>query len=320
MQRARVFALSGKKIFIAGHRGMVGSAVCRRLAREECEIITADRQKIDLRRQEAVEAFFEKNEIDAVVMCAAKVGGILANDTAPATFLYDNLLLQTNIIHSAHLANVERFVFLGSTCVYPKLAPQPISEDALLSGPLEPTNQWYAIAKIAGIKMCDAYRRQYERSYVSVMPTNLYGPNDNFDLATSHVLPALMRKIDEAKRKGAPHVEIWGDGSPLREFMHVDDLADALTYVLQYYDEEGPINAGTGEEVSIRSLAEMISDVVGYSGAFVFDETKPNGTPRKVSDVTKLRGLGWRSSMSLSDGLRAVYKWYLENETHHDFA
>ncbi len=308
-----LFNPEGKRIFVAGHKGMVGAAVMRRLGDENCTLITADRRQADLCRQQDVEAFMSEANPDAVIICAAKVGGILANDTRPAEFLYENLMIEANLIDAAHRAGVDRVLFLGSTCIYPKFAEQPIAETSLLTGPLEPTNEWYAIAKIAGVKLCDAYRRQYGRSYVSAMPTNLYGPHDNFDLETSHVLPALMRKIHEAKQEGRNEVVIWGDGSPLREFMHVDDLADALIHVFKHYDEEGPINAGTGVEISIKELAMLIASTVGYDGGFVFDTDKPNGTPRKMSDVSKLSALGWQSSISLQDGVKNAYQWFLEN-------
>lgn len=297
------YDLGGKRVFVAGHRGMVGSAVVRRLAAEDCEVILAGRDVLDLTDQRAVEDWFTAEKPDAVVLAAAKVGGIHANATQPAEFLRDNLALQTNVIHAAHLADVNRLLFLGSSCIYPKFAPQPIPEDALLTGPLEPTNEWYAIAKIAGIKMCQAYRAQYGRDYISAQPTNLYGPGDNYDLKTSHVLPALLRKFHEAKVAGAPSVELWGSGTPLREFLHVDDLADALVFLLKTYSGEVPVNVGSGVEVTIRELAETIARVVGYEAALTFDSSKPDGTPRKLMDSAFLHGLGWNRARPLEDGI-----------------
>lgn len=262
--RSMPFDLAGKRIFVAGHRGMVGSAVVRRLQTEDCEILTAGREVLDLRDQAATKAFFDRNRPEVVVLAAAKVGGILANDTYPADFLYDNLVIETNVIGAAFQAGVRKLLFLGSSCIYPKFAPQPIPEDALLTGALEPTNEWYALAKIAGIKLCDAYRKQYGADFISAMPSNLYGPGDNFDLRTSHVLPALMRKAHEAKLAGARSLEVWGTGTPRREFLYVDDLADALVFLLKHYSEPGHINVGTGEDVTIRELAELICRTVGF--------------------------------------------------------
>ncbi len=273
-----------RRIWVAGHRGMVGSAILRRLAKEDVEILTVDRRDMDLREQQAVRQWVARTRPDAIVLAAAKVGGILANDTYPADFLFDNLSIETNVIQAAHLANVERLVFLGSSCIYPKFAPQPIKEEALLTGPLEPTNEWYAIAKIAGIKLCQAYRRQYGRRYISVMPCNLYGPNDNFDLATSHVLPALIRKFHAAKSKGETEVTVWGTGTPLREFLYVDDLADSVVFLMDRYDGDDPINCGAGSDVSIGELAKIIGRAAGFEGTLVFDPTKPDGTPRKLMD------------------------------------
>lgn len=309
-----VFDLTGKKIWVAGHRGMVGSAVVRRLGAEPCAVLTADRSRVDLRRQAEVEAWLDAEKPDAIVLAAAKVGGILANATYPAEFIYENLMIEANIIHGAYRAGVKRLLFLGSSCIYPRLAPQPIPEDALLTGPLEPTNEWYAIAKIAGIKLCQAYRAQYGCDFVSAMPTNLYGPGDNFDLKASHVLPALMVKIHKARQEGLPSVEIWGSGKPQREFLHVDDLADACVHLLRVYDEDVAINVGTGTDVTIRELAERIAEAVGYTGGFHFDATKPDGTPRKLLDVSHLRRLGWEARYNLRDGIAHTYRWFLENQ------
>ncbi len=306
------YDLTGKRIWVAGHRGMVGSAVVRRLAAEDCEVITAGRDVVDLTDQAAVDAWMAATRPDAIVMAAAKVGGILANDSYPVDFLQENIILQSNIFRAAHANDVQRLLFLGSSCIYPKRAPQPISEDSLLTGPLEPTNEWYAIAKIAGIKAVQAYRRQYGRDWISAMPTNLYGPGDNYDLQTSHVLPALLRKFHEAKVAGAAEVVIWGSGTPLREFMHCDDLADALVFLLKTYSDEGHINVGSGEEVAIRELAEAIAKVVGYEANLVFDSTKPDGTPRKLMDSARLRRMGWRPRLDLQQGLRSTYAALVE--------
>lgn len=309
---APLFDLAGRRVWVAGHRGMVGSAVVRRLAGERCTVLTADRAAVDLRRQAEVEAWVRDNRPDVVIVAAARVGGIQANDTQPAEFLYDNLMIEANLIHAAWQASVEKLLFLGTTCIYPKLAPQPIAEDALLTGPLEPTNQWYAVAKIAGIKLCQAYRRQYGRDFISAMPTNLYGINDNLDPLGSHVLPALMRKIHEAKMRGAATVEIWGTGTPRREFLHVDDLADALVFLLRHYSGEEHVNVGSGTEVTILELATLIAEAVGWDGRFVFDRTKPDGTPRKMVDVGKLTQLGWRAKTPLRDGIAGTYRWFLD--------
>jgi GDP-L-fucose synthase len=302
------------RIFVAGHRGMVGSALMRRLARENVEIITAGRAEVDLRDAGAVRNFLEKQKPDAIVLAAAKVGGILANDTYPAEFLRDNLVIEANVVHEAHRAGINRLVFLGSSCIYPKFAPQPISEDALLTGPLEPTNEWYAIAKIAGIKLCQAYRRQYGRHYISVMPCNLYGPFDNFDLATSHVMPALMRKFHEAKLAGRDEVVVWGTGTPLREFLHVDDLADGTIFLLNTYDGAEPVNCGAGFDLPIRELAEKIGGIVGFEGRLVFDTSKPDGTPRKLIDSSRINGLGWKPRIGLDEGISSTYQWFLETQ------
>ena len=301
------------RIWVAGHKGMVGSAIVRQLQHSEWDVLTIDRAGLDLRDQRAVESWLKQKAPDAVIMAAAKVGGILANNSFPADFLYDNLALQTNVIHGAHLAGVNRLVFLGSSCIYPKLAPQPIAESALLTGPLEATNEWYAIAKIAGIKMCQAYRTQHGRRYISVMPCNLYGPNDNFDLQSSHVLPALIRKFHEAKTSGAAEVVVWGTGTPLREFLHVDDLAKGVVFCLQHYDEFEHINCGSGSEISIRELAETIARVVGYRGKMLFDTGKPDGTPRKLMDSGRIAALGWKPGIELGDGISVTYDWFLAN-------
>ena len=299
---------------------MVGSAITRHLTKRGVEVLQADRSLVDLRNQMAVEDWLTQNRPEAIVFAAAKVGGIYANDAFPADFIYDNLAIAANVIHSAHLAGVDRLLFLGSSCVYPKFAPQPIKEDALLTGPLELTNEWYAVAKIAGIKLCQAYRKQYGRHYISLMPCNLYGPGDNFDRMTSHVLPAFIRKFHEAKVNARKEVVVWGTGTPLREFLHVDDLARAAVFCLDNYDEYEHINCGAGSEVSIKRLAEIVARVIGYTGNIVFDTTKPDGTPRKLMDSSRIAALGWAPEISLEDGIAATYRWYLENitefETH----
>lgn len=297
------YDLEGKRVWVAGHRGMVGSAVVRRLGSERCDVITAGREVVDLTDADAVRTFFEHEKPDAVILAAARVGGIHANNVYPAEFLRDNLVIETNVIYAAYLAGTEKLLFLGSSCIYPKFAEQPISEEALLSGPLEPTNEWYAIAKIAGIKLCQAYRRQYGADFISAQPTNLYGPGDNYDLETSHVLPALIRKFHEAKQSGAKSVTLWGTGTPLREFMHVDDLADGLVFLLKHYSDEIAINIGSGAEVSIRELAETIADIIGYDASLEFDTSKPDGTMRKVMDSSKLNSLGWNKARSLKQGI-----------------
>jgi GDP-L-fucose synthase len=306
------YELRGKRVWVAGHNGMVGAALVRRLATEGCTVLTASRTDADLTRQAEVEMWMSREKPDAVIVAAAKVGGILANDTYPADFLSQNLLIESNIIDTAHRIGVEKLLFLGSSCIYPRLAPQPITEEALLTGPLEPTNEWYAIAKIAGIKLCQAYRRQHGADFISAMPTNLYGPGDNFDLKSSHVLPALIRKADEAKRTDASEMVIWGSGTALREFMHVDDCADALVHMLKHYSGEGHLNVGTGEEVSIRELAGIVAEAVGFDGEIVLDRTKPDGTPRKLMDSGKLRALGWVPRIGLRNGIAATYRWYLD--------
>jgi GDP-L-fucose synthase len=302
-----------ERIWVAGHRGMVGSAITRLLEAQGRKVLKVDRSILDLRRQPEVEFWLRANQPTAIIFAAAKVGGILANSTYPADFIYDNLTIQTNVIHGAHKAGVDRLVFLGSSCIYPKFAPQPIVESSLMTGPLEPTNEWYAIAKIAGIMTCQAYRRQHGRRYVSVMPCNLYGPNDNFDLQTSHVLPALIRKFHEAKLSGSREVVVWGTGTPLREFLHVDDLAKGVVFCLDHYDEYEHINCGAGFDVTIRQIAETIAHVVGFEGKLVFDSSKPDGTPRKIMDSSRIRALGWKPEISLEDGLASSYQWFIEH-------
>lgn len=302
------------KIFVAGHRGLVGSAIVRNLKqRGFTNIIGRTREELDLLDQSKVNAFFERERPEYVVLAAAKVGGIYANNTYPAEFIYENLVPQANVIHASYKSGVKKLLFLGSSCIYPRLAPQPMKEEYLLDGKLEPTNEPYAVAKIAGIKMCQAYNRQYGTKFISVMPTNLYGPNDNFDLMNAHVLPALIRKFVEAKRDGKPFVEIWGSGSPRREFLHVDDCADACVHLLQVYEESEIVNIGVGEDVSIKELAELVKAAVGYEGDLRFDASKPDGTPRKLLDVSRLHSLGWRSKVSLRDGLAMTVQWYREN-------
>jgi GDP-L-fucose synthase len=296
------------KIYIAGHRGMVGSAITRKLKKEGfTNFVTRTSAELDLKDQAAVQAFFEKERPDYVFLAAAKVGGILANNIYRGEFLYDNLMIQSNTIDAAYRSGVKKLMFLGSSCIYPKLAPQPLKEDYLLTGLLEPTNEPYAIAKIAGIKLCDAYRAQYGCNFISVMPTNLYGPNDNYDLNSSHVLPALIRKFHEAKMAGEPTVILWGSGKPRREFLHADDLADACYFLMQRYNEPGLVNIGTGEDLEIKELALLIKDIAGYTGEIKHDLDKPDGTPRKLMDVSKLHDLGWKASISLGEGLRQVY-------------
>lgn len=296
------------KIYVAGHRGMVGSAILRRLsAAGYSNLITRTSAELDLRDQAAVAAFFTTEQPEYVFLAAAKVGGILANNTYRADFLYDNLMIQNNVIHHAYKTGVKKLLFLGSSCIYPKMAPQPLREEYLLTGLLEPTNEPYAIAKIAGIKMCDAYRSQYGCNFISVMPTNLYGPNDNYDLQNSHVLPAMLRKFHEAKLNGSDSVTLWGSGSPLREFLHADDMADACYYLMQHFNEAGFVNIGVGHDISIKDLAEMIRKIVGYEGFVVWDADKPDGTPRKLMDVRKLHALGWKAGIELEEGIRNVY-------------
>lgn len=300
------------KIYIAGHRGLVGGALLRRLQDDDyTNIVTRTSHELDLRNQQAVHEFFKSEQPEYVFLAAAKVGGILANSTYPAQFLYDNLMIAANIINSSHDFGVRKLLNLGSSCIYPRLAPQPLKEEYLLTGPLEETNRAYAVAKIAAIELCDHYRTQYSSDFISAMPTNLYGPGDNFDLQGSHVLPALIRKMADAKDQGAPTVEIWGSGLPLREFLYVDDLADACLFLMQHVSEAGPINVGTGQDLTIRELAQTIADVVGYEGRLTFDVSKPDGTPRKLMDVSHLASLGWSARIGLRDGIERTYAWYL---------
>lgn len=304
------------KIYVAGHRGLVGSSIIRRLENEGFEnLVVRTSKELDLREKGQVDLFFEREKPEYVFLAAAKVGGIVANNEYPADFIRDNLLIQSNIIDAAYRNNVEKLLFLGSTCIYPKFAEQPLKEEYLLTGALEPTNEPYAIAKIAGIKMCESYNRQYGTKYISAMPTNLYGPNDNFDLHTSHVLPALIRKFHEAKEGNTPNVEVWGTGSPKREFLYSDDLADACVYLMNNYEGNEIVNVGVGEDISIKELAQKVKEVVGYEGEIQFDTSKPDGTPRKLVDVTKLNSLGWKAYTTLEDGLENAYQWFLDNET-----
>jgi GDP-L-fucose synthase len=305
------FQLYGRRIFVAGHRGMVGSALLRRLSSENCEILTTGERRLDLTRQAETEDYIRSLRPDAVIMAAARVGGILANSSFPADFLFQNLAMATNVIEGARRAGVKRLLMLGSSCIYPKMAPQPIPENALLTGPLETTNQWYAIAKIAALKLVEAYRRQYGLSYISAMPTNLYGPGDNFDLQSSHVLPALIRKAHEAKICGAKEIEIWGSGTPRREFLHVDDCADALVYLLQHYDDDEHVNVGSGSDLAIVDLMQLICEVVGVGATITFDRTKPDGTPRKLMCNETLRATGWSPQIGLREGIASTYDWFL---------
>ncbi len=301
------------RIWVSGHRGLVGGAIVRALEARGCRnLILRTSRELDLRDQAAVRAFYREARPEVVFVAAAKVGGIVANDTYPADFLYENLMIEANAIHGAFEAGVRKLLFLGSTCIYPKLAPQPLREDALLTGPLEPTNEWYAVAKIAGIKLCQAYRRQHGCSFIAAMPTNLYGPGDNFDLEGSHVLPALIRKFHEAKERGAAEVTVWGSGTPRREFLHVDDCASACLHLMEHYDGEGIVNVGTGEDVTIAELAERVRAVVGFQGGIVFDTSRPDGTPRKVTDTSRLRALGWSPRIDFDAGLRETYRWFLD--------
>jgi GDP-L-fucose synthase len=306
------FSLAGKRVWVAGHKGMVGSALVRRLASERCEIITVDRRELDLMRQSAVEAWFGRNRPDLVFLAAARVGGILANDSYPAEFLRNNLVIETNVVEAAYRSGVAKMLMLGSSCIYPRMAPQPMTEEALMTGPLEPTNQWYAIAKIAGLKLAEAYRRQYGCDFIAAMPTNLYGPGDNFDLQTSHVLPALLQKIHAAKVEGAKEVVIWGTGAPFREFLHVDDCADALVFLMRHYSDPMHINVGSGQEITILALAELIAEVVGFKGTIARDLGKPDGTPRKLMDGSRLAALGWKPRIDFREGLERTYRWFLD--------
>jgi len=305
------YGLAGKRVFVCGHGGMVGGAIVRRLARQDCTLLTAPRADLDLKDQAAVDRWMADNRPQAVFLAAAKVGGILANANAPADFLYDNLMIEANVISAAHRASVEKLLFLGSSCIYPKFAEQPIREDSLLTGPLEPTNEWYAIAKIAGIKLCQAYRQQHGADFISAMPTNLYGPGDNFDLATSHVLPALIRKVHEAKLSGAPSVTLWGTGTPRREFLHVDDCAEAVVLLMRNYSGYEHINVGSGSDLTILELAETICRIVGYGGPIVTDPSKPDGTPRKLMDGSRIAAMGWQPRIGLEDGIRSTYENFL---------
>jgi GDP-L-fucose synthase len=307
------YALAGKRVWVAGHRGMVGAAVARRLELENCTILTAGRDCLDLRDAAAVKAWMAAEKPQAVVLAAAKVGGIVANDSWPADFLYDNLAIENAIIHGAFATGAEKLLFLGSSCIYPKFAPQPIVEDALLTGALEPTNEWYAIAKIAGIKLCQAYRRQHGCDFISAMPTNLYGPGDNFDLISSHVIPALIRKAHEAKLAGSGSMMIWGTGLPRREFLHVDDCASALVFLLKNYSGDSHINVGSGTDVTIDELARLVMRAVGFQGTLEHDTTRPDGTPRKLMSNEKLLTMGWRPTISLPEGLESTYHWFLAN-------
>ena len=308
-----MYQLAGKRVWVAGHRGMVGGAIVRRLQSEDCEILTATRQEVDLRDQALVRSWVAANRPDAIFLAAAKVGGILANDSYPADFLYENLMIEANVIEAAFHEDVEKLCFLGSSCIYPKLAPQPIFEDALLTGPLEPTNQWYAIAKIAGIKLAEAYRVQHGCDFISAMPTNLYGPGDNFDLQSSHVLPALLRKAHEAKLAGAESITIWGTGTPRREFLHVDDCADACVFLMRNYSAAEHVNVGSGEDLTILELTELVCEVVGFEGVIVRDASKPDGTPRKLMSAERIRAAGWAPRICLRDGIAETYDWFLEH-------
>ena len=309
---SELFSLAGKRVWVAGERGMVGRAIVRRLASEGCEIVSAA-TRIDLRDQAATFGWMAANPADLIFLAAAKVGGIAANDSRPGEFLYDNMMIEANVIEGARRSGAAKLVFLGSSCIYPKLAPQPMREDALLTGPLEPTNQWYAIAKIAGIMLAQAYRRQYGCDFISAQPTNLYGPFDNFDLQASHVLPALIRKAHEARLAGAASLPVWGSGAPLREFLHVDDLADALVFLARSYSGEEIVNVGSGEEISIGDLARLVAETVGFRGDTVFDASKPDGTMRKLVDTGKLNALGWRAHRPLREGIADTYRWFLDN-------
>ncbi|WP_209442085.1 GDP-L-fucose synthase [Neoroseomonas oryzicola] len=307
-----IFPIAGRRIYVAGHRGMVGSACARRLAAEGAEVLTSDRASVDLRRQAEVEDFMAEAKPDAVIVAAAKVGGILANDTYPAEFLYDNLMIESHLIEASHRVGVNRLLFLGSSCIYPREAPNPINEDALLTGPLEKTNEWYAIAKIAGIKLCQAYRRQYGRDYISAMPCNLYGPGDYFHPERSHVIPALLQRFHAAAQDGAEVVTCWGTGTPRREFLHVDDLAEACSFLLRRYSGEGHLNIGTGTDITIRELAETIAQVTGFKGRIEWDTTKPDGTMLKRMDVSRIAAMGWQARIGFAEGLAQTYDWFLQ--------
>ncbi len=307
------FSLAGKRVWVAGHRGMAGGAILRRLATEDCQLLTIGRDVLDLTRQAEVEAWMAANRPQVVFLAAAKVGGILANSTRPAEFLYENLAIETNVIHSAYVTGVEKLVFLGSSCIYPRAAEQPIREESLLTGPLEPTNDAYAIAKIAGIRMCQAYRRQYGCDFISAMPTNLFGPGDRYDLTQGHVVAALIMKVHAAKIAGTDTIELWGTGTPLREFLYSEDLADGLVFLAKHYSDDPHVNIGTGIEITIRQLAETIAEVAGWQGGFVYDASKPDGMPRKVMDVGRIKAMGWQPATPFKDGMRAAYEWYVAN-------
>ncbi|MDZ5453263.1 GDP-L-fucose synthase [Labrys sp. ZIDIC5] len=309
-----MMSLQGKRVWVAGHRGMVGAALVRRLQSEDCTLLTVDRTELDLRRQADTEAWIERMRPEVIFLAAAKVGGILANASFPADFLYDNLAIETNVVHAGARTGVGKLVLLGSSCIYPRNAAQPIGEDQLLSGPLEPTNEWYAIAKIAGLKLVQAYRRQHGCDFIAAMPCNLYGPHDNFDLASGHVLAAFIRRVHEAKLRDAPAIEIWGSGTPRREFLHVDDCADALVRLARDYSDERPINIGAGEDITILELLEAVKHVVGYAGATMHDRSKPDGTPRKLMDSSRIAALGWRPRIGLEEGLAQTYAWYIAQE------
>ena len=309
----KIFQLQGKRVWVAGHKGMVGSSIVRRLRQSDCEILTADRRTLDLTRQAAVEDWVRAHKPDAAFIAAAEVGGIHANSTRPADFIYDNLAIEVATIQAAKLAGVKKLLFLGSSCIYPRLAPQPMKEEALLTGPLEPTNEWYAIAKIAGLKMCQAYRRQHKCDFVSAMPTNLYGPGDNFDPQESHVPAAMLLKTHRAKLSNAPTIEIWGTGKPRREFLYVDDLADACVFLMEHYSADETVNVGTGTDVTIRELAETVARVVGYRGDFTYNTAKPDGAPQKLLDVGRLAALGWTAKTDLKEGFTRTYEWFLQN-------
>jgi GDP-L-fucose synthase len=311
----QLFPLAGRRVFVTGHRGMVGSACVRRLQREDVEILTAGRDQLDLRNQAAVERYMADTRPEVVIVAAAKVGGILANDTYPAEFLYENLMIEANLIHAAHRVGVAKLLFLGSSCIYPREAPQPIPEDALLTGPLEKTNEWYAVAKIAGIKLCQAYRRQYGCDFISSMPSNLYGPNDYFHPERSHVIPGLLRRFHEAAQRGDAEVVCWGTGRPRREFLHVDDMADACTFLLKHYSAEGHVKVGTGTDISLAELAEAVARVTGFKGRIAWDTSRPDGTMLKRMDVSRLAALGWQARMPVEDGLADAYRWFLGQDT-----
>lgn len=309
----QTFEFQGRRVWVAGHRGMVGSAICRRLTSESCETLTIGREQVDLTRQSEVETWMGDERPDAIFLAAAKVGGILANDSMPAEFIYENLAIEANIIHAARKFAVKKLLFLGSSCIYPKFAPQPMDESCLLTGELEPTNQWYAVAKIAGIKMCQAYRRQYGCDFISAMPTNLYGPGDNFDIQSSHVAPALMVKAHRAKLEDAVSMSVWGTGNVRREFLHVDDLADAVVHLMRVYSGESHVNVGTGQDITIAKLAQLVCEVVGFDGELEFDPSKPDGTPRKLLDINRIVEMGWSPQISLRAGLEQAYAWFLEH-------